>query len=116
MINCYFRGVDPATGLMVYGDLIRCGDGYAIATYEKITRVLPETVGQYTGVEDSKRNKIYAGDIVRIKEKDQSKSGWIEFIDIIIFEEGCFKLKKHKDCLRIITSGYFTCEVIGSTH
>lgn len=41
--------------------------------------VIPETIGQYTGLLDNQGNKIFEGDIIRVKDEFTDEIGIIEF-------------------------------------
>ena len=60
MRDILFRGKRIDNGEWVYGNLIRrnvCGEEW---------EVIPETVGQYTGLDDKYGGKIFGGDIVMV--------------------------------------------------
>lgn len=56
-----FRGISLNTGYWVYGDLVHRGHRTFIEF-----EVAPDTVGQFTGLYDSRNQDIYEGDIFNI--------------------------------------------------
>ena len=73
MREILFRGKSKGNGKWVEGNLLTDKGGNAsIALIMEPARnsvlepVIPETVGQYTGVDDINGNKIFDGDIVRL--------------------------------------------------
>lgn len=97
MINALYRGKDVDKKEWIYGDLIcsKNGDYYIhernmpVQIYK---RVIPETVGQWTGMNDKNCIKIFEGDIIECDFYNAMVK--IEHRKhLIIFENGAFAIQ-----------------------
>ncbi len=115
-----FRGKQITTGKWLYGDLMHDSEKgcyiYPIdaeGLYKK-NKVIPETVGQYTGQKDRNGKKIYEGDIIK-------GINLTEFVGVVEYDEvnPCFCIKIKDYCTPeydFVKCGNMELEVIGNVH
>ena len=82
MREILFRGKDKNIGEWVTGNLYQNQDQCFIMANNRNNEVIPETVGQYTGMTDKNGKKIFEGDIVR-ERGGESCQGYYEIDNVL---------------------------------
>lgn len=118
MREILFRGKSLDNGNWVYGDLAY-GCNYLGDTCirEKIKLgyhaigVDPDTIGQYTGLNDNNGNKIFEGDILRYVFKYDYGS---KYENPVFYKDGCFRIGDFP--LVLCLHDCIQCEIVGNIY
>ena len=118
MRDIIFRGKREDNGEWINESetYIKDGDGTWLCDESNdVVKVLPETVGQFTGLTDNNGKKIFEGDIVKIPlyEGCQEKT-----IAVVAWDILCAVFYLHGKRVKTDFYHYFgnDCEVIGNIH
>lgn len=115
-----FRGKRKDNGDWVYGYYIVAGGMAFISTFgiREPVAVIPETVGQYTGLKDKNGNKIFEGDIYQFQFMQKIYKG------VIVYKEELARFAIELEDLggkwcefpkQTDDINYF-CKIIGNVH
>ncbi len=105
-----FRGKHPKIGKWFYGWVTRFPNGYEYQIIDygagsggSSHDVIPETVGQYTGLKDHKGREIFEGDVLECLAIDDGP-----FVVRVVFRNGAF----HTDVHDGVNGADFTCLLV----
>lgn len=115
MREILFRGKNKLTGYWCEGFLVKTGDHLRISTKDDMISfgVIPETVGQYTGLKDKNGTRIFEGDIIENHDFNAEDGGY----GVIEYDDGAFEINGN-GISATFHENYWgkQCEVVGNIY
>ncbi len=115
------RNLDFVYGTGIYNDgvntwLILSNDNKKPFAQLESLVVIPETVGQFTGLHDINGKRIFEGDIVKVHDayKQHSEPNH-EFTGVVEFDNASFLINQD-DCVKHYRWMDYECEVVSNIH
>lgn len=104
----------PVESNWVYGGIFQGQNRSVIYSYDPIEKhvVYSDTVGQYTGLQDKRGQRIFEGDIVEIRF---DRSVCPEVVGEVYFINGGFHIRSSDAGLSLLAYVQY-CEIIGNIH